>query len=261
MKASRITNQPLCLNGSKMVTPCCGQQVSLLRRCRSSLNVDVQPSTQLQRRSFLRSTATGIFLATQRSQIVRSEDTEKVKKNAADLELEFVSKGVDPEKLWENDRQIVIVYQQGEVLGESCQQLDSVKENLPVHLIWRLPPDWVNEFPTIQFEVSDRQWQTHQGWESMETFLVHYREFNPPPKSADEVSPYKNFAAHYDGKHWNYPGKIDHHLLNPKAPHRFSQFELFGLTKEEMENLHSAHHQKLLQPGRRPPNQIPESDQ
>ena len=261
MKASLISSQPLCLNDSEMVTPGCGLQVSLLRRCQSSLPVDDQPSTQLQRRSFLRSTAAGILVATQRSQIATAETTEKVKNNAADRELEFVSKGVNPEKLWENDRQIVIVYQQGEVLGELCQQLDSVKEDLPVHLVWRLPPDWVNEFPTIQFEVSDRQWQTHKGWESMETFLVHYREFNPPPKSADEVSPYKKFAAYYDGKHWSYPGDIDHHLLNPKAPHRFSQFELFGLTKEEMENLHSSHHQKLLQPGRRAPNQSPESGQ
>jgi len=166
---------------------------------------------------------------------------------------EFVSQGVDPAKLWDGDRQLVFAYKQGEELGEPCRRLDEAKDDLPVSILWRLPPDWVQVFPTIHFEVSSRRWKKYAGWEGPEPFLAYYEQFNPPPKSSDQTSPFKGYAAAYDGPEWTYPGEIDDHLLDPNSLHRFSKYELRGLSKREMENLHAAHHEERIGPGRRPP--------
>lgn len=166
---------------------------------------------------------------------------------------EFVSKDVDPAKLWDGDRQLVFAYQQGEELGEACRRLDEVKDELPVSILWRLPPDWARVFPTIHFEVSSRRWKKYDGWETAEAFVEYYEQFNPPPKTADQESPFKQYAAGYDGPEWTYPGTIKGHLLDPNSLHRFSEYELRGLSKREMENLHAAHHEERIDPGRRPP--------
>jgi hypothetical protein len=166
---------------------------------------------------------------------------------------EFVSAGVDPAKLWDGDRQLAFAYKQGEELGEVCQRLDEAKDDLPVSILWRLPPDWVKVFPTIHFEVSSRRWKKYDGWEDASDFVAYYQRFNPPPKSRDEDSPFKNYAANYGGPEWTYPGEIDDHLLDPNSLHQFSKFELQGLLKREMENLHSAHHEETIEPGVRPP--------
>jgi hypothetical protein len=166
---------------------------------------------------------------------------------------DFVSKDVDPSKLWDGDKQLVFAYQQGETLGEACQRLEAAKSQLPVSILWRLPPDWVKKFPTIHFEVSSRRWKKYDQWESAEAFIKYYSQFNPPPKSAGDESPFKSYAATYTGDEWTYPGKIREHLLDPAQPHHFSEYELRGLSKQEMENLHSAHHEELVAPGRRPP--------
>jgi hypothetical protein len=166
---------------------------------------------------------------------------------------DYVSQDVDPAKLWDGDKQLVFAYQQGETLGEACQKLEDAKSELPVSIIWRLPPDWVKKFPTIHFEVSSRRWKKYESWESAEKFIEYYNKFNPPPKSAGDESPFKSYAARYKGDEWTYPGKIREHLLDPAQPHHFSEYELRGLTKQELENLHSAHHEELVAPGRRPP--------
>lgn len=166
---------------------------------------------------------------------------------------EFVSQGVDPSKLWDGDRQLVFAYKAGEELGEDCQRLEDVKDELPVSILWRLPPDWVSTFPTIHFEVSSRRWKKYDEWKDAEAFVNYYNKFNPPPKSPGEDSPYKQYAAKYDGPEWTFPGTIDEHLLDPSSPHRFSQFELQGLSQREKENLHAAHHEESIEPGVRPP--------
>ena len=166
---------------------------------------------------------------------------------------DFVSQDVDPAKLWDGDKQLVFAYKQGETLGEACQRLEDAKSDLPVSILWRLPPDWVKRYPTIHFEVSSRRWKKYDKWESAETFIKYYEQFNPPPKSAGDESPFKSYAATYTGDEWTYPGKIKAHLLDPTQPHHFSEYELRGLTKQEMENLHSAHHEERVAPGRRPP--------
>ena len=168
---------------------------------------------------------------------------------------EFVSRGVDPAKLWDGDRQLVFAYKAGEELGEDCQRLDDVKDELPVSILWRLPPEWVNVFPTIHFEVSSRRWKKYDGWQDAEHFVEYYGRFNPPPKSLDEISPYKQYAAAYDGPEWTFPGTIKEHLLDPSQPHHFSEYELQGLSEREMENLHAAHHEERVDPGVRPPAQ------
>lgn len=166
---------------------------------------------------------------------------------------DFVSQDLEPSKLWDGDKQLVFAYKRGETLGEACQRLADAQPDLPVSLLWRLPPDWVRKFPTIHFEVSSRRWKKYDQWESAAAFSKYYDEFNPPPKSAEEPSPFKSYAASFSGDEWTYPGKIREHLLDPGQRHRFSEFELRGLTKQEMENLHSAHHEELIAPGRRPP--------
>mgnify|MGYP007059388031 CR=1 FL=1 len=168
----------------------------------------------------------------------------------------FVSEGVDPAKLWDGDRQLVFAYKAGEELGEDCQRLEDVKDDLPVSLLWRMPPDWVKVFPTIHFEVSTRRWKKYDGWQDAEHFIEYYSKFNPPPKSRGEDSPYKQYAAEYDGPEWTYPGEIDDHLLDPNQPHHFSRYELQGLSKREMENLHAAHHEERIEPGVRPPVRV-----
>jgi hypothetical protein len=165
----------------------------------------------------------------------------------------FVSRDVDPAKLWDGDKQLVFAYKQGETLGEACQRLDDAKSQLPVSILWRLPPDWVKRYPTIHFEVSSRRWKKYDQWENADKFIKYYDEFNPPPKSAGDESPFKSYAASYTGDEWTYPGKIRDHLLDPAQPHRFSEYELRGMTKQEMENLHSAHHEERIAPGRCPP--------
>ena len=166
---------------------------------------------------------------------------------------EFVSDGIDPAKLWDGDRQLVFAYKAGEELGEDCQRLDDVKDDLPVSILWRLPPDWVKVFPTVHFEVSSRRWKKYDGWQDAEHFTEYYTKFNPPPKSLNEDSPFKQYAVEYNGAEWTYPGEIDDHLLDPTQPHRFSRYELQGLSKKEMENLHAAHHEERIEPGVRPP--------
>jgi hypothetical protein len=165
----------------------------------------------------------------------------------------YVSQDLDPAKLWDGDKQLVFAYKQGETLGEACQRLEDVKSELPVSILWRLPPDWVKKFPTVHFEVSSRRWKKYESWESAEKFIQYYGQFNPPPKSAGDESPFKSYAAGYKGDEWTYPGKIRDHLLDPEQPHQFSEYELRGLSKQEMENLHSAHHEESVSPGRRPP--------
>ena len=165
----------------------------------------------------------------------------------------FVSEGVDPAKLWDGERQLVYAYKAGEELGEDCQRLEDSKEDLPVSLLWRLPPDWVKVFPTVHFEVSSRRWKKYDGWQDAEHFIEYYGKFNPPPKSVGEDSPFKHYAASYNGPEWTYPGGIEDHLLDPAQPHHFSKFELQGLSKREMENLHAAHHEERVEPGVRPP--------
>jgi hypothetical protein len=166
---------------------------------------------------------------------------------------DFVSRNLSPEQLWDHDRQLVFAYKQGETLGEFCQKLDAVKDELPVSILWRLPPEWVKVFPTIHFEVSSRRWKKYESWQDAAAFTHYYEQFNPPPKTSEDISPYKQYAANFQGEAWTYPGEIADHLLDPQSMHRFSEYELRGLTKGEMENLHSAHHEELVEPGRRPP--------
>jgi hypothetical protein len=166
---------------------------------------------------------------------------------------DFVSQGIDPAKLWDADRLIVFAYKQGQELGKLCRRLDDAKQELPVSLIWRRPPAWVHAFPTIHFEVSSRRWKKYEGWQTPEHFVDFYERYNPPPRSACEPSPFKPYAANYDGPPWTYPGEIDHHLLDPNSLHRFSNFELRGLSNEELVNLHSAHHEERIEPGLRSP--------
>jgi hypothetical protein len=165
---------------------------------------------------------------------------------------DFVSQKLSPEQLWDGERQLVLAYKQGETLGELCQKLDAVKDELPVSIVWRLPPEWVKVFPTIHFEVSSRRWKKYAGWREPAEFIKYYEQFNPPPRTSDDASPFKQYAAQYQGEVWTYPGEIADHLLDPASMHQFSEFELNGLTKQEMEKLHSAHHESLIEPGRRP---------
>ncbi|MCG8583301.1 MAG: hypothetical protein MI757_01145, partial [Pirellulales bacterium] len=150
----------------------------------------------------------------------------------------------------------VYAYQQGPQLGEACKRLDTAESELPVRLIWRLPPDWVSVYPTIHFEVSSRQWKKYEGWQSPSHFVDFYAQYNPPPRSANQASPFQQYAATYDGPPWTYPGEIADHLRDPNSPHRFSEFELRGLSQQEMENLHAAHHEERVGPGLRPPEEI-----
>jgi hypothetical protein len=171
------------------------------------------------------------------------------------LAVDFVSQGIDPAKLWDANRLFVFAYKQRQELGELCQRLDAAKEELPVSLIWRLPPDWVKSFPTIHFEVSSRRWKKYEGWQTPEHFVDFYKRYNPPPQSANQPSPFKQYVATYDGPEWTYPDAIDEHLLDPSSLHRFSKFELRELSKREMENLHAAHHEEQIEPGLRPETQ------
>lgn len=166
---------------------------------------------------------------------------------------EFVSQGIDPAKLWDGHRLRVFAYKQGEQLGELCRRLDAERDRLPVSLIWRLPPEWVHVFPTIHFEISNRHWKKYEGWQTPAHFVEFYDRYNPPPRVAGEPSPYKEFAASYDGPTWTYPGEIADHLLDSDSLHRFSKYELQSLSKTEMENLHAAHHEQQVEPGLRPP--------
>lgn len=169
------------------------------------------------------------------------------------LAVDFVSQGIDPAKLWDANRLFVFAYKQRQELGELCQRLDAAQEELPVSLIWRMPPHWVKSFPTIHFEVSSRRWNKYEGWQTPKHFVDFYKRYNPPPRSANQSSPFKKFAATYDGPDWSYPGAIDDHLLDPDSLHRFSKFELQGLSKQEMKSLHAAHHEEYIEPGVRPP--------
>ena len=126
------------------------------------------------------------------------------------------------------------------------------KDKLPVSLVWRLPPDWATVFPTIHFEVSSRRWKKYEGWQTPEHFNDFYGRYNPPPRSANELSPFKQYAKNFDGPEWSFPGELDEHLLDPDSLHRFSKFELRGLSEQEMKNLHSAHHEEQIEPGFRP---------
>jgi len=155
--------------------------------------------------------------------------------------------------LWDGPRQIVIAYQQGETLGEPCRLLDAAKDDLPVSIRWQLPPTWAERFPMIHFANSSGRWAVYKGWQSVEHFVAAYNEFNPPPKSDRQVSPFKEFVRTYADDYWTWPGRITDHLLDPEGPHRFSAYELRGLKVSEKKRLHAAHHQELIAPGRRPP--------
>jgi len=137
---------------------------------------------------------------------------------AEDEEKAFISAGIDPTELWLDGKQIVVAYKQGEELGERCRVLDDVKAELPVALKWKLAEEWVKVFPTIHFETSSRNWQSYEGWTTIEQFTEHYEQFLPPPKSDEDTSPFKEFAADYSGRAWTFPGEIEEHLRNPKIP-------------------------------------------
>lgn len=210
-------------------------------RAASALEIQVAPS---HRRHFLKLLGGALVLPWMMSDDLLADESKK---------SDYVSQDLDPAKLWDGDKQLVFAYKQSETLGEACQRLEDSKSELPVSIIWRLPPDWVKKFPTIHFEVSSRRWKKYETWENAEKFIKYYEGFNPPPKTDDDESPFKSYAANYNGDEWTYPGKIRSHLLDPTQPHHFSKYELRGLTKQEMENLHSAHHEELVAPGRRPP--------
>jgi hypothetical protein len=121
-----------------------------------------------------------------------------------------------------------------------------------------MPEQWVKVFPTIQFETSARNWQTYEGWQNLEHFAKHYEQFNPPPRSNDATSPFKEFATNFPGSAWSFPGKIADHLLDPNSLHKFSEYEIRNLAEKEMINLHSAHHEDLIEPGRKVTSQLQE---
>ena len=218
----------------------CSRRCSTRRSTRVSVGAEI--SETVGRRDFLKRVGASLLLPAAAKVLLPSEAW------AGD----FVSQGVDPAQLWDGERLRVFAYKQGAELGELCRRLDDVKAELPVSLIWRLPPDWANVFPTIHFEVSSRQWKKYEGWQTPEHFVDFYARYNPPPRSANQPSPFQQYAASYDGPKWSYPGEIDTHLTDPESLHRFSKFELRGLSKQDMENLHAAHHEEHIEPGLRP---------
>ena len=160
---------------------------------------------------------------------------------------------LDPARLWDGDRQLVFAYQKGPEMGDACRLLDGDRRLLPVKLIWRLPPDWVQEFPTIHFEVSSRRWKSYTGWQGPQQFIDFYNQFNPPPRRRGQLSPFKPFVDRYETAKWSWPGRITDHLLDPNGPHAFSEYELRGLSVRQKKMLHSADHLGLVKSGRRPP--------
>jgi hypothetical protein len=156
-------------------------------------------------------------------------------------------------KIWDGQRQVVYAYQRGEEKGEACLRLDAVKDELPVKIVWQMPPDWVTTFPAIHFQTSSGQWAIYEGWQGKDEFLADYATYNPPPKSEQDTSPFKGFVQHYYDAQWTWPGLITQHLLDPHGPHRFSEYELRGLKTSEKKRLHTAHHNGLVEPGKRPP--------
>ncbi len=179
---------------------------------------------------------------------------------AAEEEKAFISDGIDPADLWLDGKQIVVAFKQGEEMGEMCRALDDMRAELPVAIEWKLPEEWVKVFPTIHFETSSRKWKVYEGWEDLEHFTKHYEQFNPPPHSNDDASPFKEYAADYPGAAWSFPGKIADHLRDPKSLHKFSAYEIRDLSKEAMINLHSAHHENLIEPGRNPASKPPPNE-
>jgi hypothetical protein len=181
-------------------------------------------------------------------QAVGAEETE---------EKAFISEGIDPAELWLDGKQIIVAFQQGEEMGEACRVLDGMQAELPVALKWKLPEEWVKVFPTIHFETSSRNWLVYEGWKDLEHFTEHYDQFNPPPHSDDDTSPFQEYAANFGGRPWTFPGKIDNHLRDPNSLHKFSAYEIRNLSEKEMINLHSAHHENLIEPGRKTTSKPP----
>jgi hypothetical protein len=155
--------------------------------------------------------------------------------------------------MWDGEKQVVYAYQRGAEKGEPCLQLEAVSVELPVKLMWHMPPDWVKTFPAIHFQTSSGQWAVYEGWQGKEAFLADYATYNPPPKTTKQASPFKGFVQKYWAPQWTWPGLITDHLLDPNGPHRFSEYELRGLKTSEKKRLHTAHHNGLVEPGKRPP--------
>jgi hypothetical protein len=97
-------------------------------------------------------------------------------------------------------------------------------------------PGWVNAFPTIHFPsaTSETGWRSREGWDGLDFFEDLF------DRKQQAVQP--GYQQQYSSRSiWTYPGRIEGHL---KSTHGFSDSELRGLSRQQMEQLHSNEHER-----------------
>lgn len=110
--------------------------------------------------------------------------------------------------------------------------------------------------PVKGFEISDEDVSSITGIHSGEgrhpvvrktkevTVPVSTVPLSSPPVTAyvqSQVQPTIAHGTYQGGPEWSYPGDIANHLMGPN--HNFSQSQLVGLSKAELEAMHSADHE------------------
>jgi len=107
-------------------------------------------------------------------------------------------------------------------------------------------PAFVGAFPTIHFKspTSNTGWRRLVGWESFSKFKQKYDKAQAV-QTVEKV-PAEPKASSYQLQFgsrsmWTYPGSIQNHL---RTTHGFTAGELRGLSRRQMEQLHSNEHER-----------------
>lgn len=103
----------------------------------------------------------------------------------------------------------------------------------------------INEFPTLYFKssTSETGWRRLVGWESFAKFKQKYDKAQAV-QTVEKVpeKPKTGYQMQFGSRSmWTYPGSIENHL---KKSHGFSAAELRGLSRVELEQLHSNEHER-----------------
>lgn len=105
--------------------------------------------------------------------------------------------------------------------------------------------DGVQLFPTFRIYHKGK-WHQHEGYMSYRD-AADLLGLDMPRRSVQQASA---SLAHgqYDGtSRWTYPGDIATHLMGPS--HGFQRGQLVGMSKDQLEALHSQHHEDKRQMG------------
>lgn len=133
----------------------------------------------------------------------------------------------------------------------ACERCDAVKREyrealqrgalLPFHFRFEASsPSWVEVFPTLHFRGRDG-WKKVEGWPGLDEFTRRFRA-----ATAHKLPIHRKdtrLAIPRPSQQWTYPGRIQDHLRE----HGWTG-SLEGLSVEEMERIHSALHEGLIQP-------------